>query len=99
MATDPKPLADSLNRFLANLGAPPTNVLAELGQGWPEIVGPALAEQTTPVQLVNGELLVACTDSAWASQIQWCTAQIKERFKQLYPQVELVSVSTRVKSE
>jgi len=99
MVSEPKPLAESLNRFLANLGAPPTNVLSELSQDWSEVVGPALAKQTEPVQLVKGELLVLCSDSAWASQIQWCTSQIKERFQQLYPQVELLSVSTRVRSK
>lgn len=74
------PLAESLETFVRNLGAPPISVLTQLDDRWPELVGPGLASATRPVELVDGVLTVACDDSAWASQISWMEGQIQKRF-------------------
>ena len=74
------PLADSLETFVRNLGAPPVSVLTQLDDRWPELVGPGLAAATRPVELIDGVLTVACDDAAWASQISWMEGQIKKRF-------------------
>ena len=78
------PLADSLDRFVRNLGAPPVSVLTQLDDRWPELVGPGLASATRPVELIDGVLTVACHDSAWASQISWMEGQIKKRFDAIF---------------
>jgi hypothetical protein len=73
-------LADGLERFVRNLGAPPISILTQLEDRWPELVGPGLASTCRPVELVDGTLTVACTDPASASQIGWMEAQIIQRF-------------------
>lgn len=98
MSSDPTPLAESLQRFLAHLGAPPVDVIVQLEKRWGDIIGPVLAKETEPIQLIDGELLVACNDGVWASQVSWSSPQIIERFTQLFPQVEVISVKTRLVS-
>lgn len=73
-------LADGLERYVRNLGAPPISILTQLEDRWPEIVGPGLSTSTRPAELVNGVLTIACTDTAGASQIGWMETQIVKRF-------------------
>lgn len=92
---DPVPLRQGLERFFKHLGAPPLDVVTELANRWPDIVGPALAGPTRPVELVDGVLTVSCDDPAWASQIGWMESQIKERFNVVFPDVTVTRVAAR----
>ena len=93
---DPVPLRQGLERFFKHLGAPPLDVISELANRWPEIVGPALAGPTRPLELIDGVLAVSCDDPAWASQIGWMEAQIMERFKVVFPNVTIARVVARI---
>ena len=93
---EPQLLRESLEQFLKNLGAPPLDVVSELQQQWPSVVGPVLAEQTRPTQMTDGVLVVMCDDGAWASQIGWSQADIKRRFQQLFPQLDVSRVVARI---
>lgn len=46
---------------------------------WPEVVGPLLAAQTTPVKYRNGTLFVTCKGSAWANELRLRTEEIIDR--------------------
>lgn len=94
---DPVPVRVGLERFFKHLGAPPVNVVTQLTERWPEIVGPALAGRTHPLELVDGVLTIRCDDAAWASQIGWMEGQIKQRFEAVFPGVELAKVATRLR--
>lgn len=89
---EPAPLREGLERYFRHLGVPPVDVVAELNNRWADIVGPALAEPTRPRDLVDGVLTVVCDDAAWASQIGWMEAQVKQRFASIFPEYELVKV-------
>lgn len=93
---EPASLRSGLERFLKHLGAPPTDVVAELGRRWGEIVGPALDGPTRPVELIDGVLVVACDDPAWASQIAWMEGQIARRFAAIFDGAEVRRVTTRL---
>jgi hypothetical protein len=81
---DPQPLGEALERYLRNMGAPPVSIVTRLSDRWPDLVGPALADATRPVELVGGVLTVACSDGALASQIGWMEAQIRDRFDEVF---------------
>ncbi len=95
---DPSPLGETLERLVDNLGAPPVSTLSRLGERWPEVVGPALAEATRPVELVDGVLTVACSDGALAAQVSWMEAQIRERFDEVFGPGQLQRVRARVEA-
>ncbi len=77
-------LGDSVERFVRNLGGPPLTVLTQMEQRWSEIVGPALASTTRPIELVDGVLMIGCSDGSWASQVQWMEQQIIENFATVF---------------
>jgi hypothetical protein len=93
---DPKPLGRALERFMEHLGAPPVSILTKLSDRWPDLVGPALAEATRPVELIGGVLTVGCSDGALASQIGWMEAQIRERFDRVFGEGVVTRVVARV---
>lgn len=96
MKEDPTPVGETLERYLAYLGAPPIRTLSALLDRWSDIVGPALSEPTRPVELVDGILVIGCDDATWASQVGWMEAQIIRRFHELFPETEVRKISTRV---
>jgi predicted nucleic acid-binding Zn ribbon protein len=36
---------------------------------WPQVVGPEIAQHTTPLSMLDGRLLVLCSSTAWATQL------------------------------
>ena len=36
---------------------------------WPQVVGPEIAQHTTPLSMLDGRLLVQCSSTAWATQL------------------------------
>ncbi len=96
--TKPEKLAVTLERFLAQMGAPPTKTLTTLESLWPTIVGPGLADRTRPIEVLDGVLVVGCEDSNWASQIGWMDAQIKERFAATFEGTKIRRIQLRIDS-
>jgi len=94
--TEPVSMADTIEKFLAYLGAPPVRAITTLEEKWPEIVGPALAVPTRPIELVDGVLVIGCDDASWASQVRWMEAEIKERFSELFDDVEIRRIQPRI---
>jgi predicted nucleic acid-binding Zn ribbon protein len=93
--SDPEHVRRGLELFLKHLGAPPVNVITELSDRWVDVVGPALADATRPVELVDGVLAVSCDDPAWAAQVRWMEQQIIDRFTALFPDLTLSRVTTK----
>lgn len=93
--SDPSTLGQALDRLVRNLGAPPISILSQLEARWPDIVGPALSSTTRPAEFLDGVLTVACADAAWAAQVGWMEAQIKERFNAIFGAGVLRRLSVR----
>ncbi len=89
-------LGATLERFLAQMGAPPARTLGDLEERWSQIVGPALSEQSRPISVVDGVLTVACGDASWASQISWMDHQIKQRCAEVYDGLVIRRIHVRV---
>ena len=95
---EPVPVREGLERFFRFLGAPPIDVVTRLADRWSDVVGPALAGPTRPLELIDGVLVVVCVDPAWAAQVTWMEAQIKQRFTQVFPGMTLKRVLARTTS-
>ena len=92
---DPVEIGETLDRYLDYLGAPPIRTLSSLQERWGEVVGPALAEPTRPIELVDGVLVIGCDDATWASQVGWMESQIIARFRTLFPDTEIRRIKAR----
>ena len=55
--------------FYANKVVAKKLLLPEISEGWPELVGPLVAEHTTPTQLDEDVLYVSSNSTVWAAQL------------------------------
>jgi len=96
---DPQHVRSGLERVFRYMGAPAPDVVIDLGRRWGEIVGPAMAEATRPMEVVDGRMVVACNDPAWVSQVGWMERQIIARIVEMFPDTHLTRVSAKVRSD
>jgi predicted nucleic acid-binding Zn ribbon protein len=76
---DPQPLGRLAEKLVADRGwrAPLTE--ASVFGRWETLVGADVAEHATPVSLKDGELTVAATSTAWATQLRTLQRQLIAR--------------------
>jgi predicted nucleic acid-binding Zn ribbon protein len=73
----PRPAANGLRAALDH--AAPKTPLAALQAAWVETVGEQIAAVASPVSERGGEVLVACTDSVWAQELDLMQEQLLQR--------------------
>ncbi len=87
MATEPVPIRDSLTGVVRSLrgpestrvGAVPSHAIGGVFGRWDEMVGPAVAAHVQPVKLDGDRLVVEVDDPAWATQLKFLEADLRER--------------------
>ena len=52
---------------------------------WPKIVGADVAQHTEPISLIEGKLLVQCSSTAWATQLNLVGASLLETIRASAP--------------
>lgn len=52
---------------------------------WPQVVGPEIAQHTTPLSALDGRLLVQCSSTAWATQLNIVGAPLLEKIRSSAP--------------
>jgi len=96
MSRDPVPIAQSLDSVLRSLrpdtaaggspapvnGATATQIGNVFGR-WVEAVGDAVAAHVTPVKLDGTKLVVEVDDPAWATQLRFLEATLKQRLAEV----------------
>lgn len=93
----PQPLAESLERLLASMEAPPIDAVAAVFSRWSEIVGPDLAEHCRPVSVAGEVLAIAADDAVWASELRWLEAKLLERLAAVTGADRFRTVTVRVR--
>jgi len=76
---DPEPLADAIGGLIDTQGWSLAAATGSVFGRWAEIVGPELADHTSPEKLRDGELTVAADSTAWATQVRLLAAQLVRR--------------------
>ena len=91
MADDPIPLRDSLAGVVKSLrasdsgrgAAVPARAIGGVFGRWNEAVGDAVAAHVQPVKLDGDRLVVEVDDPAWATQLKFLEATVRERLQQV----------------
>jgi len=73
---DPQPLGRLAARIAADRGWGERLTSASVFGRWSELVGADVAEHATPVSLRDGELTVAASSTAWATQLRTLQRQL-----------------------
>jgi predicted nucleic acid-binding Zn ribbon protein len=76
---DPQLLDASLDRLVADRGWETDAAVGGAMGRWPAIVGPQIAEHSTPVSFADGELVVAAATTAWATQLRMLAPTLVRR--------------------
>lgn len=76
---DPQLVGDVLDSVIKQRGWQRRISLSTLLRRWPELVGEANAEHSTPVDYTDGVLIVDCDSTAWASAMRYSASQLVAR--------------------
>ena len=78
-STDPQPLGEALDELISSQGwATDVNLQHLLGR-WPDLVGPANAEHSSPEGFAKTVLLVRTDSTAWATNLRMLAPAIVAR--------------------
>lgn len=80
--SDPEGIAAILDGLLDKRPWRAGMAIGRLGQRWAEVVGERLAEETSPVGLEGGVLVVRASSAPWAAQIRFLSAEVRTRVNQ-----------------
>lgn len=76
---DPVPVRAGLDRLLGHLTGASVATTKTVFDRWAAIVGEPVASHTRPQTLRDGVLSVAADDPAWASQLRFLEADLREK--------------------
>jgi predicted nucleic acid-binding Zn ribbon protein len=92
---DPVPITAALDDVVRSLRGPDRRQVGGLFGRWEEVVGAQVADHVRPRKLDGTTLVVEVDDAAWATQIQFLSATVRERLATVVG-VEVDRVEVRV---
>ncbi|HWO16926.1 MAG TPA: DUF721 domain-containing protein [Solirubrobacterales bacterium] len=93
----PRPASAAIQAALQR--AAPKTKLAAAQAAWATAVGEGVAAVSEPVSERHGELVVSCTDSVWAQELDLMQGQLLERLREQLGEQAPESLRFRVKSD
>jgi predicted nucleic acid-binding Zn ribbon protein len=97
--SDPKPVAESLDRVTRAFGAPRARLLASLFSRWETIVGEEIAQHAEPRSLRDGVLVLVVDQPAWAAQLRYLAADLLARLQVDVGPSEVAEIQVRVAAQ
>ncbi len=82
---DPTLISNVLNDLIAQRDWNSGLAEGTLFATWPQVVGPEISEHTTPLSRLDGRLLVQCSSTAWATQLNLVGPSLLERIRSCAP--------------
>ena len=71
------PIGEALDKYFESHGIKRRIQQASIIPEWPQLVGPKIAEVTTPHEVLqNGTLVVSVTSAAWMQELQMMSPEI-----------------------
>lgn len=89
---DPQGLGEAIAELTTELGWKPALAQSDLLENWAELVGPDVAERTTPQGITNGVLTVLCESTAWATQLKFMSSDVLTKILQKHPESHITSI-------
>ncbi|MDE0603497.1 MAG: DUF721 domain-containing protein [bacterium] len=93
----PRKLSEALDQIASRLKVPRSGVLKMVFAAWEDLVGSVMAAHSSPVRLVDGELVVAVDDPAWATEMRFFSAELIGRINAIAKEEAVTSLTVRVR--
>jgi len=95
--TQPAPVAAALTRVLKHHGLDATLVQVELSRRWKDVVGEAMARNSWPEVIKDGQLVIATDHPAWKHEIHYRQEEILGRVNAIFGKSVAKAISTLVR--
>lgn len=82
---DPTLISETLSQLIADREWDSGIAEGSIFTSWPTLVGVDVAQHTEPISLLDGILLVQCSSTAWATQMQQMAHQLLATIRQSAP--------------
>lgn len=79
---DPRPASDAVDALLRRMGWSEQVEVAGVTARWREIMGDQIADKCEPVTFDEGVLVLRSQSSAWATQMQFMSGQVRHRLNE-----------------
>lgn len=82
MGRDPRPMGENVEALLRRMGWTEHIEVASVTARWREVIGDQIADHCEPVSFEDGALLLRASSSAWATQMQLMSGQVRHRLNE-----------------
>ena len=79
---DPRAMSDNVQALLSRMGWTEHIEVASVTARWREVIGDQIADHCEPVSFDEGALLLRASSSAWATQMQLMSGQVRHRLNE-----------------
>jgi len=79
---DPRVMSDNVQSLLSRMGWTEHIEVASVTARWREVIGDQIADHCEPVSFDDGALLLRASSSAWATQMQLMSGQVRHRLNE-----------------
>lgn len=79
---DPRPMSATVDALLRRMGWTEHVEVASVTARWREVVGDQIADHCEPVSFDDGVLVLRASSSAWATQMQLMSGQVRHRLNE-----------------
>ena len=79
---DPRAMSDNVEALLSRMGWTEHIEVASVTARWREVIGDQIADHCEPVSFDEGALLLRASSSAWATQMQLMSGQVRHRLNE-----------------
>ena len=90
--SDPKPVADLIDELVKVRDWKSGLSEGEIFVKWREVVGEEIATRSEPVEIKDEKLIIKCTSTAWATQLNLVKLQLLESIQQVAPQIKALEI-------
>ncbi len=92
---DPKPLGAALANFTKRRGWRTEFGVRALMLQWPSLIGPDNAAHCEPESYADGEIIVRCESTAWATQLRFLAPQVLAAINARLPEQKVRRITFR----
>lgn len=89
---EPKPVAELINELVKERDWQSGLSEGEIFVKWREVVGDEIASRCEPIEIKNQKLVVQCSSTAWATQLNLVKNQLLESIKKITPSIESLEI-------